>query len=95
MRTYYVYIMTNRSRTLYTGVTNNLARRVWEDKNRIIAGFTSHYRINRLVHYESTPSIRAAIHRDKEIKGWSRARKIPLVTAHNPWWDDLAEDWYD
>ena len=51
MRTYYVYIMTNRSRTLYTGVTNNLARRVWEHKNHLVPGFTSHYRIGRLVHY--------------------------------------------
>jgi putative endonuclease len=87
--------MTNRSRTLYTGVSNNLARRVWEHKNHLIPGFTSNYRIDRLVYYESTPSIQAAIRREKEIKGWSRPRKIALVTADNPWWDDLAEDWYD
>ena len=95
MRQYYVYIMTNRSRALYTGVTSNLARRVWEPKNHLIPGFTSNYKIDRLVHYESTPSIQAAIRREKEIKAWSRARKIALVAADNPWWDDRAEDWYD
>ena len=95
MRSYYVYIMTNRSRTLYTGVTNNLVRRVYEHKNGLIPGFTSRYRIDRLVHYEIAPNIKAAIRREKEIKGWSRARKIALVTTHNSDWTDLSAGWYE
>jgi putative endonuclease len=95
MRTYYVYIMTNRSRTLYTGVTNNLERRVYEHKHKLIPGFTAAYRIDRLVHYESTGDIRAAIRREKEIKGWSRTKKIALVNTNNPDWADLSADWYE
>ena len=89
------YIMTNRSRTLYTGVTNNLVRRVYEHKHKLGPGFTSRYNMNRLVHYESTVSIKAAIQREKEIKGWSRAKKIALVSTHNPFWDDLSAGWYE
>ena len=95
MRTYYVYIMTNRSRTLYAGVTNNLVRRVYEHKCGLVPGFTSRYRIDRLMHYESTSNIKAATRREKEIKGWSRARKIALVTTHNPDWSDLSAGWYE
>ena len=95
MRSYYVYIMTNRSRTLYTGVTANLVRRVYEHTNGLLPGFTWRYRIDRLVHYEITPKVKAAIGREKEIKGWSRAKKIALVGMHNPGWDDLSVGWYD
>jgi putative endonuclease len=91
MRTYYVYIMASRSRVLYTGVTNDLARRVNEHKRGFNAGFTSRYRVTRLVYFEEFPDIRDAIAREKAIKGWKRPRKISLVDARNPTWEDLAE----
>ena len=72
---YFVYIMTNVSRTLYTGVTNNLVRRVYEHKNKIIPGFTSRYNITELVYFEETSDVQAALTREKEIKGWRRAKK--------------------
>ena len=95
MGDYYVYIMTNASQTLYTGVTNNLERRVYEHKHKLVPGFTSHYQINRLIYYEVCGDIRAAIAREKEIKGWSRAKKIALIEAMNRNWEDLSRDWHD
>lgn len=89
----YVYIMTNRSGTLYTGVTNNIERRVCEHKNHLVPGFTNKYNIDRLVYFESTPEINGAIAREKQIKGWLRARKIALIDSINPEWRDLSEDW--
>ena len=79
MKTYYVYIMASRSRTLYTGVTNNLERRVVEHKRELVPGFTARYRIERLVYYEVFGDIRQAIQREKKIKGWLRAKKIALI----------------
>ena len=93
MSQYYVYIMTNKSRTLYTGVTNNLERRVLEHKQKLVQGFTSKYNINKLVYYEVTNDIYSAISREKEIKGWLRAKKIGLIESKNPEWRDLASDW--
>src|ERR1041384_4712457 len=90
---YYVYIMTNKSRTLYTGVTNDLMRRVYEHKNKLVKGFTNRYNIQFLVYYESTSSIRSAIEREKQIKGWLRAKKIELIDSMNPEWKDLSEEW--
>jgi len=90
MRQYYVYIMTNKSRTLYTGVTNNLERRVHEHKQKLIPGFTIKYNISRLVFFESTQDIRAAIEREKQIKGWLRSKKIALIESVNPQWEDLS-----
>jgi len=90
---YYVYIMTNKSRTLYTGVTNDLIRRVYEHKNKIIKGFTSRYNITRLVFYETYSSIHLAIEREKQIKGWLRKKKIALIDSVNPEWNDLSEEW--
>ena len=81
---YYVYIMTNKSRTLYTGVTNDLMRRVYEHKNKLARGFTSKYKIQYLVYYETTSSIDSAIQREKQIKGWLRAKKIALIESINP-----------
>jgi putative endonuclease len=78
---YYIYILTNKSRTLYTGVTNDLMRRVHEHKNKLIAGFTSKYNIQSLVYYESTSSIHAALEREKQIKGWLRAKKIAVINS--------------
>ena len=93
MRTYYTYILASRSRVLYVGVTNDLARRVGEHKRGLVAGFTRKYRVTRLVYFEESADIRAAIAREKEIKGWKRARKISLIEGHNPTWEDLAENW--
>ena len=93
MRQYYVYIMTNRSRTLYTGVTNNLMRRVYEHKNKLIDGFTKKYNITKLDYYELTSEITSAIAREKQIKGWLRKKKIALIESANPHWKDLSEEW--
>jgi putative endonuclease len=93
-REYYVYIMTNKSRTLYTGVTNNLMRRVQEHKNKQVPGFTSKYNIQFLVYYESTTDIHAALAREKQIKGWLRAKKIALIDSMNPQWKDLSTEWF-
>ena len=81
---YYVYIMTNKSRTLYTGVTNDLMRRVYEHKNKTVKGFTSKYNIRYLVYFETTPSVYSAMEREKQIKGWLRAKKIALIDSLNP-----------
>jgi putative endonuclease len=91
---YYVYIITNKSRTLYTGVTGDLARRVYEHKNKLVPGFTKKYNIQYLVYYEMTSSINSAIEREKRIKGWLRAKKIALIDAMNPEWKDLSEEWF-
>ena len=87
----YTYIMASRSRVLYVGVTNDLARRVNEHKQGLIAGFTSRYRVTRLVYFEEFADIRDAIAREKEIKGWKRSRKTSLIERRNPTWEDLAE----
>jgi putative endonuclease len=90
MRLYWVYIATNRSRTLYTGVTSDLPGRLYKHRHRSIPGFTSKYRIDRLVYFESTPNVRAAIEREKQIKGWRRSKKVELIESMNPMWDDLS-----
>jgi putative endonuclease len=90
----YVYIMTNRSRVLYTGVTSNLTRRVYQHKKKLVEGFTKRYNLTRLVYYEAGDDIRSAIQREKQIKGWLRKRKIELIESINPNWDDLSEEWY-
>ncbi len=92
---YYVYIMTNQSATLYTGVTNNVVRRVYEHKHRLVAGFTSKYNITQLVYYEETNDVQAALAREKQIKGWLRERKIALIKPANPRWTDLSASWYE
>ncbi len=90
----YVYIMTNRSRTLYIGVTSNLEQRVHQHKQKEVPGFTARYNMTRLAYYEEIPSIRDAIAREKQLKGWRRSRKIELIESVNPQWRDLSEDWY-
>ena len=92
---YYVYIMSNRHKTLYIGVTNDLERRVYEHKNGLTPGFTKRYDINRLVLYEEFSDVNEAIAREKRLKGWVRRRKIELIEAVNPGWEDLAAEWYD
>jgi putative endonuclease len=93
MHQYYVYIMTNKSRTLYTGITNNLERRVLEHKQRLVPGFSARYNINKLVYYEMTENVNSAISREKEIKGWLRKKKIGLIEFQNPEWRDLFLSW--
>ena len=89
-RYFYVYIMSNAARTLYIGVTNNLVRRVHEHKQGSGTSFTSRYALTRLVYYEQAENAEAAIAREKQLKGWLRSRKVALVTAVNPEWDDLS-----
>jgi putative endonuclease len=85
--------MTNKSRTLYTGVTNDLERQVYEHKQKLVPGFTARYNIDRLVYYEATEDVNAAISREKQIKGWMRAKKIALIESMNPQWADLSARW--
>jgi putative endonuclease len=86
--------MTNQSRTLYAGVTNDLRRRVYQHKTGEVAGFTARYNLKMLAYYEETNDIGAAIDRERQIKGWTRAKKIVLIEEMNPRWEDLANDWY-
>jgi putative endonuclease len=94
-RRFFVYIMTNgpRSHVLYTGITGDLLRRVFQHKNKLSSGFTSRYNLTRLVYYEEFVYPDAAIAREKEIKGWRRSKKIRLIESMNPHWQDLAEKW--
>ena len=88
---YYVYILSNTHKTvLYTGVTNDLIRRVYEHKNHLDKqSFTSRYNVDQLVYYETTPNVEAAIEREKQIKGWSRKHKNKLIESKNPNWVDM------
>ena len=89
---YYVYILTNKSNNvLYIGVTNDLVRRVYEHKNKMIDGFTKKYNLTKLVHYEATTDVRSAIEREKQLKNWHREWKMNLVKEFNPEWKDLGE----
>jgi putative endonuclease len=90
---YFVYIMTNRSKTLYTGVTNNLIRRVREHKTSATSSFAHKYKIDRLVYFERFEDVRNAIEREKQIKGWLRSKKINLIVSVNPEWRDLSLAW--
>ncbi len=92
-REYYVYIMTNHSHTLYTGMTNNLIRRVQEHQVGLGGEFTRKYQITQLVYYETTNDVRVAIEREKEIKSWLRAKKLALIETQNPEWRDLSAGW--
>jgi putative endonuclease len=92
-RTYFVYIMSNRSKSLYTGVTNNLIRRVREHKEGRSIRFTAKYKLDRLVYFERFEDIRNAIEREKRIKGWLRIKKIALIVSVNPAWRELSLQW--
>jgi putative endonuclease len=83
---YYIYIMTNESDTLYTGVTNDLTKRVYQHKNKLLPGFTAKYNITRLVYFEETNDVQTALAREKQIKGWLRKKKIALIESVNPKW---------
>jgi len=91
-RSYCVYIMSSLSQTLYTGVTNDLERRALEHKAGARVSFTARYKVNRLVYLEEFGEISEAIAREKQIKGWSRAKKIELIESVNPGWKDLSAD---
>ncbi|MCX5638751.1 MAG: GIY-YIG nuclease family protein [Planctomycetota bacterium] len=91
---YYVYIMTNKSGTLYTGMTNNIKQRVFAHKHKLVEGFTKKYNIDRLLYIETFGDVNSAIARENTIKGWLRARKMALIKATNPNWAGLAGDWY-
>ncbi len=95
MAEYYVYIMSNERWTLYTGMTGDLQRRVFEHKTKQVPSFTQKYNITKLIYFESTDEVQVAIAREKEIKGWRRSKKVDLINSMNPDWDDLAADWYD
>ena len=90
---YYVYIMASRSLNLYTGVTNSIYHRALQHKSGEIDGFTKKYNINRLVYYETFEHIGNAIAREKQVKAWTRAKRLALIKSINPTWQDLAEDW--
>lgn len=90
---YFVYIMSNVTGMLYTGVTNNLERRIFEHKTKVTLGFTQKYNLTQLVYFESTDSIDIAISREKQIKGWLRKRKVALIETMNPEWKGLSEEW--
>ncbi len=88
--------MTNRRNgTLYTGVTNDLRKRVWQHKNKVLPGFSAQYGLNQLVYFERWQDISRAINREKQIKAGSRAKKLALIEHENPNWKDLAADWFD
>ena len=90
MKDFFVHLVTNRGRVvLYAGVTNDLARHMWEHRNHAVKGFTSKYKVDRLVYYEQFPDALSAIIREKEIKGWRREKKNALVRMMNPAWEDL------
>ena len=95
MSAYYVYMVTNSTRRLYTGVTNDLERRIYEHKEKLVPGFTGRYNVAWLVYYETTNDVTAAISREKQVKGWLRKKKLALVESMNPAWRDLSVDWYE
>lgn len=92
-RRFWVYIMSSKSGTLYTGMTNRLDRRVFEHKHHLVPGFTAKYNCTRLVYFEECSNPLNAIAREKQIKGWLRAKKIALIESTNPHWNDLAQNW--
>ena len=81
--------------TLYTGVTNDLVRRVYEHRHKLVDGFTSKYNVSKLVFYEATDDVTIAISREKQIKGWRRSKKATIIESMDPYWIDLAEDWVE
>ncbi|HEX9688974.1 MAG TPA: GIY-YIG nuclease family protein [Thermoanaerobaculia bacterium] len=90
---HFIYLLASRSRVLYVGVTNDLERRVFEHKHKLVRGFSAKYDVDRLLYFESTSNVLAAIAREKEIKGWRRSRKVALIESVNPSWQDLSSDW--
>ena len=94
-KTYYVYIITNQSRTLYVGFTNNTRQRVLQHKEALVEGFTSRYKIDILIYFETFSDATSGIAREKQIKRWRREKKVRLIAQENPDWHDLSDGWYD
>ncbi len=92
-RNYYVYILASRSRVLYTGVTNDLERRLAQHRTNTERGFSARYNADRLVWFDETDDVSAALTQEKGIKSWRRVRKVELIEADNPGWRDLASEW--
>ena len=91
---YYVYILSNWcDSVLYIGVTNNLLRRLYEHRNHLVEGFAEKYQTNKLVYFETTGDVRVALEREKQLKGWNRAKKNALISINNPQWKDISADW--
>ena len=91
---YYVYILTNwNNKVMYVGMTNNLERRMYEHRHKLVQGFTAKYNVHKLIYYEETQDVHAALAREKEIKKWRREKKNLLVQGSNPTWQDLSEAW--
>ena len=91
---YYVYLITNwNDNVMYVGVTNNLERRIYEHKHKLVEGFSAKYNVNKLVYFEETPDVNTALAREKEIKKWRREKKNALVQNSNPTWQDLSKNW--
>ena len=95
MKTYYVYIMTNLSGTIYTDVTDDLKQRVYDHKQNLIPGFARKYNTTKLVYFEEENNADAALTREQQIKGWLRSQKVELIESKNPEWKDLSSGWYD
>jgi len=93
MKQYYVYILTNKAnKVFYIGVTNDLERRMFEHKNKLVDGFTKKYNLNKLIYYEVTADVLNALEREKQLKNWHRDWKINLINSFNPMWKDLSDD---
>ena len=91
---YYVYILANwNNKVIYTRVTNNLERRIYEHRNKLADGFTKKYNVSKLVYFDCTTDVKSAIAREKQIKGWTRQKKDDLVKEANPEWEDLSQSW--
>ena len=93
MNQYFVYILSSKTRTIYIGMTNNLDRRLYEHKHKLIEGFTAKHNVGTLVYFESFSDVKLAIAREKEIKKWRREKKVALIEAMNPEWEDLSLRW--
>jgi putative endonuclease len=95
MKQFYIYILSSHTKTLYIGVTNNLQKRVYEHKNKLVPGFTKKYNITKLAYYEITNNSISAINREKKLKGWLRKKKIDLIQLNNPEWKDLSDEFLE
>ncbi|MCF7905858.1 GIY-YIG nuclease family protein [Candidatus Gracilibacteria bacterium] len=90
-----VYILGSETKVLYVGVTSDLQKRIYEHKNHLVPGFTDRYNVTKLLYYETGGDMYSTIEREKQIKGWLRKKKLELIETQNPYYKDLAEDWYE
>ena len=92
-KTYYVYILASKSRDLYIGMTSNLQKRTWEHREKVVDGYAEKFNIDRLIYFEETNDVMAAIEREKQLKNWRRSKKDMLINLKNPTWEDLSDGW--